>query len=189
MQYHAFTHEYVQRLIHGDADTESHFVRYFSDLLLVKLQRSLRGNAAIDDLRQETFLRVFKVLRRNGLAAPEKIGAFVHGVCNNVLAEHYRETSRLVFADPVTEAPAHSPSPEAEMQMAERKQRVRQVLDQLPACDRNILHLLFIEERGKDEICRLCGVDRNYLRVLLHRAKNKFRETAKRLAAAGGVIN
>ena len=35
---------------------------------------------------------------------------------------------------------------------------------------------LFFEERDKDEICRELNVDRNYLRVLLHRAKSKFRD-------------
>jgi RNA polymerase sigma-70 factor (ECF subfamily) len=35
---------------------------------------------------------------------------------------------------------------------------------------------LFFEERDKDDICRTLNVDRNYLRVLLHRAKAKFRD-------------
>jgi RNA polymerase sigma-70 factor (ECF subfamily) len=32
-----------------------------------------------------------------------------------------------------------------------------------------------LEEKDKDEVCRQFGVDRDYLRVLLHRAKDKFR--------------
>jgi RNA polymerase sigma-70 factor (ECF subfamily) len=38
------------------------------------------------------------------------------------------------------------------------------------------LRWLFFEERDKDEICRELNVDRGYLRVLLHRAKVRFRE-------------
>ena len=34
---------------------------------------------------------------------------------------------------------------------------------------------MFLEERSKDEICREFGVDREYLRVLVHRAKNRAR--------------
>ena len=34
---------------------------------------------------------------------------------------------------------------------------------------------VFLEERDKDEICRSFSVERNYLRVLVHRAKEKFR--------------
>jgi len=32
-----------------------------------------------------------------------------------------------------------------------------------------------LEERDKDEVCRDYGVDREYLRVLLHRAKKSFK--------------
>ena len=35
---------------------------------------------------------------------------------------------------------------------------------------------MFFEGRDKDQICRDLEVDRDYLRVLLHRAKNHFRE-------------
>jgi len=52
---------------------------------------------------------------------------------------------------------------------------VRRVLDELPERDRRLLREVFFEERDKDEVCRTFGVDRNYLRVLLHRAKQSFR--------------
>jgi RNA polymerase sigma-70 factor (ECF subfamily) len=34
---------------------------------------------------------------------------------------------------------------------------------------------VFLEERDKNEVCRELGVDREYLRVLLHRAKQAFK--------------
>lgn len=55
------------------------------------------------------------------------------------------------------------------------KHRVRQVLEELPERDRQLLQAFFLEEKEKDEVCREFGVDRDYLRVLLHRAKDKFR--------------
>jgi RNA polymerase sigma-70 factor (ECF subfamily) len=41
--------------------------------------------------------------------------------------------------------------------------------------DRDLLRAIFLEEKEKEEICREFGVDREYLRVLLHRAKERFR--------------
>jgi RNA polymerase sigma-70 factor (ECF subfamily) len=55
------------------------------------------------------------------------------------------------------------------------KDRVRQVIEELPKKDRDLLRAFFLEEKDKDEVCRQFGVDRDYLRVLLHRAKDKFR--------------
>jgi RNA polymerase sigma-70 factor, ECF subfamily len=52
---------------------------------------------------------------------------------------------------------------------------VRRVLDGLAERDRSLLRAVFLEERDKDEVCAELGVDRDYLRVLLHRAKGSFR--------------
>lgn len=188
MEYQTFNHEYVQRLTQGDPDVERHFCAYFSELMLIKLRRALRCHQALEDVRQETFLRVFCALRyRGGLENPAKLGAFVNAVCNNVLAEHYRACSRLApLPKNGFDAPAQGPDPEAGFVTQEGKRDVRQVLDQLPAKDRRILSLIFLEEREKDEVCRICQVDRNYLRVLLHRAKNRFRESLPQARVAAG---
>jgi RNA polymerase sigma-70 factor (ECF subfamily) len=54
-------------------------------------------------------------------------------------------------------------------------ENVRRVIDDLPERDRRLLKEVFLEERNKDEVCDEFGVNRNYLRVLLHRAKRNFR--------------
>ena len=55
----------------------------------------------------------------------------------------------------------------------DRKQ-VQWVLAKLPAKDRKLLKAVFFEQRDKDEVCFELGVSREYLRVLLHRAKQQF---------------
>jgi RNA polymerase sigma-70 factor, ECF subfamily len=56
--------------------------------------------------------------------------------------------------------------------------------------DRRLLRAIFFEEKDKAEICHEFGVDRDYLRVLLHRAKQSFRtlyeqaEQRKRVGAS-----
>ena len=58
----------------------------------------------------------------------------------------------------------------------ERKEMVSQILNQLAPKDRDILRSLYLEETNKDEVCERFEVDRDYLRVLVHRAKLRFRE-------------
>ena len=53
--------------------------------------------------------------------------------------------------------------------------RVRKILSRLPARDHELLRAFLGEEKDKDKVCRDIGVDCNYLRVLLHRAKDKFK--------------
>jgi RNA polymerase sigma-70 factor (ECF subfamily) len=64
---------------------------------------------------------------------------------------------------------------------SDTRREVARVLAVLPAKDRELLRAVFLEERDKDEICRRFNVDPNYLRVLIHRAKMRFRRAYERL--------
>ena len=168
----------MDRLVEGDPETERHFVRYFGDLLTLKLRSRLRSAALVDDARQETFRRVLTTLKeRGGLASAESLGAFVNSVCNNVLFECYRAGAKVQqLAEGHDQPDEQRPTVESGLMKAEERERVREALAALPPREQELLRWLFFEERDKDEICRELNVDRNYLRVLLHRAKSKFRD-------------
>ena len=185
LQFHAFDAAYIENLRAGDRRTQEHFVAYFTELLHLKLRSRLQSPQAIEDVRQETFARVFAGLRKPGaLRQPESLGAFVNTVCNNVLFEHYRANSRSQSLDEdgaqeiaSTGADAHSIAVAGQI-----KFKVREILLGMPVRDRSILKAVFLDERDREEICREFGVDREYLRVLLHRAKQDFKaEYVKKL--------
>ena len=178
LQRFEFDRAYIDRLVGGDAETERHFVRYFGDLLTLKLRSRLRSPTLVEDARQETFRRVLITLKeKGGLASAESLGAFVNGVCNNVLFECYRAGAKVQqLAAGHDQVDEHRPTVESGLLQAEQRERVRQALAGLPDKEQELLRWLFFEERDKDEICRELQVDRNYLRVLVHRAKAKFRE-------------
>ena len=50
------------------------------------------------------------------------------------------------------------------------------VLDELPPKDSEILRMLFLQDLDKADLCRKFHVTGDYLRVLLHRAKSRFRK-------------
>ena len=173
-----FDRAYLDRLASGDPETERHFTRYFGDLLSIKLRSRLRSPAQIEDARQETFLRVMKALRQpGGIQSPGGFGAFVNSVCNNVLFEMYRSHSKTTPLEEEAGAALPDPGIDAEMAVGldEDRAHVRAVMQTLPQKERQLLHWLFFEEADKDEVCRRLDIDRNYLRVLLHRAKQRFK--------------
>jgi RNA polymerase sigma-70 factor (ECF subfamily) len=192
MEWKSFDQEYLDKLIEGDPTVEHHFSSYFGELLEIKLRNRVRTPQIREDLTQETFLRVFAFLRKKGcLEHPERLGAFVNTVCQNVLLEHYRSSGRSAeLPDHLADPPDPGIDSESRLVNNERKDRVRQVLEGLPEKDRRLLHSLFFEEQDKDEICREFNVDREYLRVLLHRAKARFRDNyTKGKAAAMALLN
>jgi len=185
LQFRAFDASYIENLCAGDQVTQEHFVGYFTELLQLKLRSRLQSPQAIEDVRQETFARVLATLRReNALRRPESFGAFVNTVCNNVLLEHYRSSGRSQSLDE-----EGSPEPQATgadvvsmIAATQLKAKVREILLELPLRDRSLLKAVFLEERDREDVCREFGVDREYLRVLLHRAKQEFKvEYLKRM--------
>jgi RNA polymerase sigma-70 factor (ECF subfamily) len=176
---HAFDSAYISRLVAEDPVTERHFTKYFGELLSLKLRGRLSSAAAIEDARQETFVRVLTTLKqRGGLDRPETLGAFVNSVCNNVLFESYRSAKRHVPVSEDAPEPADEAALDAESSVMreENRERVRRALKALPPKEQDLLRWLFLEERDKDDICRLLQIDRGYLRVLLFRAKLRLRE-------------
>lgn len=173
MQRQSFDAGYVRRLIHSDPETERDFVSYFSELLALKLRSRLRAPELIQDVTQETFLRVLRTLRQSGIDNPEALGSFVNSVCTNVLFEVYRAQSHV--AEAVEDRVSPEVSADTALADEEERTQVRSVLSELPEKDRRILRWLFFDERDKSEVCRALQVDRQYLRVLVHRAKLRFR--------------
>ena len=179
MQFHAFDRHYLEQLRSGDFRTQEHFVSYFSELIRLKLSKRLHSRSEVEDARQETFARVFTALRKpDGIREPERLGAFVNSVCNNVVLEYYRSSSQEATSDD-EEAEANIPDPAVSVVdvIASRQMQsnVREILGQLQEKDRRLIKEIFLDERDKDEVCRDLGVDREYLRVLLHRAKKSFK--------------
>src|SRR5258708_40218497 len=63
LQFVAFDAPYLERLQRGDAGTEQHFAAYFGELIQLKLRSRLRSKEAVEDGRQETFVREVALVR------------------------------------------------------------------------------------------------------------------------------
>jgi RNA polymerase sigma-70 factor (ECF subfamily) len=179
VDFQAFDSAYVERLRAGDRNTEDHFVAYFGELIELKLRSRLASRQSVEDVRQETFARCLKLLRSpGGIRNAERLGPLVNSICNNVLSEHFRAGRRT---EPLEDQPAErfiarEPDALSRIITDDTRRIVRQVLEKLPPRDQIILKAVFLEEREKDDVCREIGVTRDYIRVLLHRAKQSFRE-------------
>ncbi len=189
LEFFAFDASYVEKLRAGDAHIEGHFVNYFSELIRLKLRSRLNSKEAIEDVGQETFMRVLTLLRgKGGLRQPDRLGPFVNSVCNHVLFEHYRSQKRTettIDGEAGASIAGREPSALSLLEAKDTQRVVRQILNQLPERDRRLLQSVLLEERNKDEACAEFGITREYLRVLLHRAKQSFKSCyASRLGAS-----
>jgi len=181
VDFYTFDDEYLRRLGERDPATEAHFVAYFTDRLRITLRARGIDSHTIDDVRQETFCRVLLAVQEGKVNSAVGFGAYVYAVLKHVLSESRRNDVRYQH-DPLefTDVPDDQLGLEELMQRQEDSKQVRAILAALPERDRHLLQARFFEDRDNDEVCGDFGVDRDYLRVLIHRALHKFGELYKK---------
>ena len=127
---------------------------------------------------QEVFVRVFQRLK--DVREPSKFGSFVNSTCTYILHEAGRNGNRVVPLEETHER-ANDTDLDRELEVKRTQAAVRIVLACMPLREAEILRAVFIDEIPRDEICRQKHIEQPYLRVLIHRAKEKFRDIYGRL--------
>ena len=180
---YSFDAAYLERLKAREPATEAHFVSYFTPRLHMKLRQRGFTAPTLEDIRQDTFCRVLLAVQADSVLHPERFGAFVASVCDNLILEKYREFSRNQHLDvEAMDLPDSRVNLESLVLRKEKRQMVAEILEELPPKKRNILRALLFEQLDREELCRRFGINSDYLRVLLFRSKEEF---VARLKAKG----
>jgi RNA polymerase sigma-70 factor, ECF subfamily len=126
----------------------------------------------VDDVIQETLTRFLRALREERIRNLESIGAFLNGICNNVIQEYRRRLWREEPYEPEFREDRHAAGPEAELM--EVREAIDAGLAQLSDRDRAILRSFYLEDRTREEVCKALGTTDAQFRVALFRAKKRF---------------
>jgi RNA polymerase sigma factor (sigma-70 family) len=177
VDFYSFDEEYLRRLGGRDSATEAHFVAYFTERIKIILRSRKVDFHIIQDVIQETFYRVLTAVQAGKINNPVGFGSYVNSVAKNVLSEilrggHRNQHDPLDSIDVIDE----KLSLDDLLERKEDRKLVLAILSELPERDRLLLQARFFEDRDNEEVCEDFGVDRDYLRVLFHRAINKFAE-------------
>ena len=154
----------------------------FSDEDLEKLRPRVRFKVSydvgfycpdVDDIVQEALMRFMVAAREEKIQNPAALGAFLNGICRNVVSEYRRRNMRDEPMPEVVPEPPGKSIPEAEL--FELRQAIAQGMEQLSERDRRVLRAFYLEEKSKDEILKQTGMTDENFRVVLCRAKERFR--------------
>ncbi len=127
----------------------------------------------VEDIVQETIARLLVASQNEKIRNSEAVGAFLNGICRNVILEYRRRSHRDEPMPEVVPEPPGRSLPEADL--FELRQAIALGLAQLPERDRRILRAFYLEEKTKEEILEQTGLSDQNFRVILFRAKEKFR--------------
>ena len=160
------------RLRDGDPDELSQLYRRLAAVVRHRVAGYVRSPDEIDDILQETFLKILKHLDTFD-PAKGNLAAYCMTVAKNVAFEHMRRASRMErTADLYERELDREPQQERDMALSE----MMKAIDQLPESERAVIRLLS-EGMALKDIAEALGVTRVAVYSRLSRARRSV--TAK----------
>jgi RNA polymerase sigma-70 factor (ECF subfamily) len=165
----------------GDSAAEAELYEQYSPRVYFLALSELHSREDAEDVRAETFLRVFQALRQNQLRSPDSLRSFIIGTALNVVREQIRQRSRTRQIDEGELEIAADRSLEAAFLDEEVVRAMEETVRRLKPREREFLRMHYYEELPGEEIARALGIKPERLRLIKSRALKSFRECYKKL--------
>ena len=175
-------HDLGARLARGDDNAFDEVVRQYQGDVARLVRRLLgwRDGGACDDVVQEVFVQVY--LKRHTFRGESSVKSWLTRIAVNQARDFQRRRmagiealKRLLLRRPREAKPAA-------VDLDETADRVRRAVQRLPARDREIVVLHYLEEMPLREVAQIVGAKEGAVSVRLHRA----RKTLARLLGSFG---
>lgn len=165
----------AEEIGNGSRQAEDQLVARYDGTLMTQVRRMTRDVHDAEDICQEVMHVVIEKLRRRQLRNPNALDEFVRQVGKYQTVEFYRRRKWLEYrgeCDPV------DPTPDCHghASLREERQLVRDIIHDLGnERDRQILHMFYVQEFDKNDICQRLNLDGMHFYRVLHRARNRFK--------------
>jgi RNA polymerase sigma-70 factor, ECF subfamily len=167
---------FIIQLKQRDPEACTFLVTSLTPLLESRLRLKGCDYGSIEDIRNETFYRVFRLVDGGRVRKPEQLGSLVHGVCDRVAHESRRKTYSMEPLPGIgKEPPDCQPHFDQILVDKERRALVWGEVMKLSEADRRLIIELHFEGRDRHEMARERCISSTGLNVRLCRALKRLR--------------
>jgi RNA polymerase sigma factor (sigma-70 family) len=171
--------EVVRRVIAGEKGLYEILLRRYNQTLYRVVRGYLREEADVEDIMQETYLKVYEKLHQYKGEATFSTWLIRIGI-NEALQRIKRakkDPAHLASGmDLMTQLPDHTQmNPEKRTMHHETRSMVEGAIDRLPEAYRTVYILRELEDMTNAEVATLLGITESNVKVRLHRAKAGLR--------------
>ena len=181
--------ELVRRCLQKDEDAWAQLAEVYARMVGTVIWRATGDHDVVEDLAQETFLRVFRGLPYFDQRA--KLSTWIYTIAHRVAIDHRRQTGRR-SADAneaalrIDDQPSSELNPELAATRSELDRIVDDQLGRLPDKYRLPLVYAAIEELDYGTIARMLKVRRGTVKTLVFRARQLLKERVDAVLALKG---
>lgn len=182
--------ELVRRCLQRDEDACAQLVEAHARMVGTVIWRATGDHDVVEDLAQETFLRVFRGLPYFDRRA--KLSTWIYTIAHRVAIDHRRQTARR--PDGSNEANVgveHQPSSGLDPELAASRNELDRIIDEqlgrLPEKYRLPLVYAAIDELDHGTIARMLKVRRGTVKTLVFRGRQLLKERVDAVLGRQGV--
>jgi RNA polymerase sigma-70 factor (ECF subfamily) len=149
----------------------------FHEGLLGFINRRVRSSETAEDILQEVMLRIHR--QAAGIERAEAVGAWVHAIARNAIADHYRSASvrrELATGSEINPGAGGEPEPETPDARGELAACVGPLLKRLPPIYREALTLTELEALTQAEAAVRIGLSSSGMKSRVQRARRQLKQ-------------
>ena len=181
----------VQGIRDSDPNAMESLYAIFARGVRFFLLRNL-GPEELEDKVHDCFVIVTEAIQNGELREPDRLMGYVRTVVKRQIAASIdvavqQRRTRVDFEETLFSISDWRDNPERSVLAQQRTDIARQVLSEIPKRDRDILQRFYVLEQSQDQICADLGRSYNQFRLLKSRAKARFGEVGRRVAAGAGI--
>lgn len=175
----------IQRAMEGDRRAREAVLRLWLPQIVAWCRRLSGPRMDPDDVFQDVVEKV--LTRMDTLREPAAFPGWLYQVVRSQANRHRRRAwfrKWMGGSDESPDAIATGASPERAADMSEVSEQVRQILDRIPDAQRDILVLVFIEERSQAEVAELLDLPVGTVKSRIRLAREHFTREARRVSSS-----
>jgi len=139
----------------------------------------LSNRQEAEDAVQEVYLKMWDM--RKDLVKYKSTEALMVTITRNLCLDKLKTRKNKAISINQVFNISESNDPELAVEEMDMVNIVKQVMQQLPAQQKTVIHLRDVEGYGYEEIVKITGFEMNYVRVNISRGRKKIRETVQKM--------
>jgi RNA polymerase sigma factor (sigma-70 family) len=166
LQQSATDTELVQAFLSGNEHALEKLIYRYKDKIYTGIYMLVKDKYLAEDLFQDAFLKMIRTMREGNYAEQGKFLPWASRVAHNLCMDHFRRVRRkipvtLANGEDILELLAGPDSSVPAIEQRQTEQSLRQLMEQLPEEQREVITLRIYGEMSFKEIARVTGVSIN----------------------------